>query len=209
MKTFLSALFLVSFHLVVSQKTIYQSETFETLSKNHKILAIIPFRAVLELDEKPEDTNLDTLKIQEGLAVQSAFETYFLKRKKRKGFTVEFQDTKLTNALLKKNGISESTIDVYTIKELSRILGVDGIVHGDLRINALISKGVSTSYDFISFITGKSDYGRIAVKVSDGQTDKLLWKYEKTINRKSGRNTNAIVESMMKQATRKFPYDKD
>lgn len=209
MKTFFSVLLLTSFHLALSQKTIYQSESFESLSKNHKTLAIIPFRAVLELDEKPEGANLDTLKTQEGLAVQSAFETYFLKRKKRKGFTVEFQDTKLTNAILKKNGINESNLDVYTIKELSKILGVDGIVHGDLRINALISKGVSTSYDFISFITGKSDYGRIAVKISDGQTDKLLWKYEKTISRKSGKNTNAIVESMMKQATRKFPYDKD
>ena len=35
-----------------SQKTIYQSDSFETLSSNHKTVAIIPFEARLELKNK-------------------------------------------------------------------------------------------------------------------------------------------------------------
>lgn len=197
-------------YLSFAQKAIYQSDAFEVLSKNHKMLAILPFAAKLELmDEKIlYRENLDDLEKKEGYEVQNALQNYFLKGNKRKNYKVDFQDIKNTNNILEKNGINISNIDIYTTQELCKILKVDGIISGNLTINALISKGVSTSYDFIAFITGKSDYGRIAIKVSDGSSGKLLWRYEKSINRKSGKNTFAIIEDMMKKATRKFPYDK-
>jgi len=204
-------LFFLSSVAIYGQKTIYQSESFEELSKDHKILAILPFHVILNLENdnllSPEEH--ERLKEQEGYAVQNALETYFLKKKQRKGFTVAFQNIKNTNAILEKHGITFETMDVHTTEDLCKILEVDGIVSGNLIASALISEGVSTSFDLVSFITGKSDYGRIAIKISDGKTNKLLWKYEKTISRKSGKNTYAIIESMMKQATRRFPYDKN
>ena len=94
-------------------------------------------------------------------------------------------------------------------KELCNILGVDGIISGNLTLRALISKGVPENpFDFFSLFK-KSDYGRIAIKISDGKTGKLLWKYEKTITRKSGRNTKAIIDAMMRKLSRKFPYDRE
>ena len=195
-----------------AQKNIYQSEKFESLSKNHKTLAIIPFLATLKLDDEKSfsQSQLETLEEQEGYAVQDALETYFLKRKKRKRFTVEFQDIKNTNAILAQNNITIKNIDIYTTKELCAILGVDGIISGNLTLRALISKGIpEDTFDFFSIFRGKSDYGRIAIKISDGKTGKLLWKYEKTITRKSGKNTQAIIEAMMRKMTRKFPYDKE
>ncbi|UNY97523.1 hypothetical protein MQE36_10545 [Zhouia spongiae] len=194
-----------------SQKTIYQSATFNDLSENHKVLAILPFDTLLDIADFDDLSAEETagLREKEAYAVQNALETYFLKRKKKKKLSVEFQNIKNTNAILEKNGITYKNIDIYTTKELAEILGVDGIINGNLRINALISEGVSTTYDFMSFITGKSDYGKIAIKISDGTTGKLIWKYENTITRKSGKNTIAIIESMMKKAARKFPYDKN
>ena len=197
-------------HYSFSQKAIYQSHAFEELSSNHKTLAILPFQTKLELmDEKIlYRENLHDLEKKEGYEVQNALQNYFLKGHKKKDYKVAFQDIKLTNSILTKNDIDINNLSIFTTQELCKILNVDGIISGNLNINALISKGVSTSYDFIAFITGKSDYGRIAIKVSDGITGKLLWKYEKTINRKSGKNTFEIIEDMMKKATRKFPYDK-
>lgn len=211
MKKILIILFLSVSYLGVAQKAIYENDAFETLSSHHETLAILPFSARLELDknEVHSESQLKELEEKEGYEVQNALENYFLKRQRRKEYVIDFQDTKNTNSILKKNGIDANNIGIYTTQELCKILNVDAIVSGNLTLNALISKGVSTSYDFISFITGKSDYGRIAIKVSDGSTGKLLWKYEKTITRKSGKNTHAIIEDMMKKATRKFPYDKE
>lgn len=211
MKKIVSLLLILCAIGLNAQKTIYESVHFEKFSKEHELIAIIPFIATLELDTKDYDVpeeDLLTLEKQEGLAVQDALESYFLKRKSRKKFSVEFQDVHNTNAILAKNNITLDNIDIYTTQELCEILEVDALVSGNLTLSALISKGVP-DLDFISIILGKSDFGRIAVKISDGESGKLLWKYEKTINRKSGKNTQSIIESMMKTAARKFPYDKD
>lgn len=195
----------------MSQKTVYENKSFEELASDHKELAIIPFHVLLNLknEEQLTESNLKALAEREGYAVQNAVESYFLKRKKRKKFSVNIQDIKNTNALLKKHNITISNIDEFTTQELCSILKVDGLVSGNLTLKALISQGVSTSFDFISFVTGSSDYGRIALKISDGDSGKLLWKYEQEITRKSGKNTHEIIESIMKKLVRKFPYDKE
>lgn len=194
---------------VSAQKNIYESEKFDELSQDHSNLAIIPFLTNLELKEKISSAELKDLKEKEGYAVQDALETYFSKRKKKKKFSVEFQNTKNTNAILKQNGISYDNIDVYGVKELAQILGVDGIISGTLDLNVLLSKGVPTEFSFLDYINGDANYGRIGVKISDGTTGKLLWKYEKQINKKSGKNTTDLIDLMMKLASRKFPYDRE
>nr|WP_223129352.1 hypothetical protein [Sinomicrobium weinanense] len=191
-----------------AQKTIYESSHFEELSKHHKTLAILPFFATLQLDQKESFSTeeLEKQEAREGYAVQNALESYFSRKKSRKGFSVNFQNIKNTNALLSKSNISMKNLDIHTTEELCKILGVDGIISGNLTLRKLISKGVE-SPSLFDIISGKSDYGRIAVKVSDGKSGKLLWKFEKTITRKSGKNTQDIIESIMKKASRKFPYN--
>ncbi|MEM7381686.1 MAG: hypothetical protein AAF361_10885, partial [Bacteroidota bacterium] len=95
------------------------------------------------------------------------------------------------------------------IKELSKILGVDGIISGNLDVNILLSRGIPAEFSFLDYILGDANYGRIGIKISDGKTGKLLWKYEKEINKKSGKNTDDMIDKMMKKATRRFPYDKE
>lgn len=192
-----------------AQKNIYESARFDELSKNHKVLAILPFLTNLDLKDQVSKKELNTLKEKEGYAVQNAFETYFSKRKKKKKLPVAFQNTKNTKAILSQNGINYQNIDVYTIKQLSEILGVDGIISGTLDLNVLLSKGVPTEFSFTDYFSGNANYGRIGVKISDGNTGKLLWKYEKQINKKTGKNTTDLIDRMMKLAIRKFPYERE
>ncbi len=208
-KRLISVLILLQVLLLQGQKNIYESDRFEDLSADHKVLAIIPFFTNLELKEGVDGADLKKLEEREGYAVQDALETYFGRGKKRKKFSVDFQNTKNTNAILAQNDINYSNIDTYTIKQLSEILEVDGIVSGNMDLNILLSEGIPSDFSFIDYILGDANYGRIGIKVSDGKTGKLLWKYEKEINKKSGRNTTDLIESMMKKATRKFPYDKE
>ncbi len=210
MKKVLGIIFLMFVLNSNAQKTtIYEHREFKELSGDHATLAIIPFLASLELeDQEISRITLIQLEKREGKAVQNALENYFLRRKAKKRFSVEFQDIKNTNAILAKNGISIDNIDIYTTQELCKILNVDGIISGNLSLNTLISESVP-ELGLLSIILGKSNFGRIAIKISDGQTGKLLWKYEKTITRKSGKNTNSIIEGMMKNAARKFPYDRE
>ena len=209
MKNILIIIFTLSCLGVSAQKNIYESEKFDELSQDHTNLAIIPFLTNLELKDEISSAELKDSEEKEGYAVQDALETYFSKRKKKKKFSVEFQNIKNTNAILKQNGISYDNIDVYSVKELAQILEVDGIISGTLDLNVLLSKGVPTEFSLLDYINGDANYGRIGVKISDGITGKLLWKYEKQINKKSGKNTTDLIDLMMKLASRKFPYDRE
>ncbi|SIT10241.1 hypothetical protein SAMN05421766_11031 [Zobellia uliginosa] len=209
MKKIFFAVLLLTTVLANAQKNIYESDKFDDLSDSHQVLAIIPFLANLELKDDISKGELSTLEQKEGYAVQNALETYFSKRKKKKKFSVEFQDVKNTNAILAQNNIDYNNIDVYTTKQLSEILGVDGIISGNMDLNVLLSKGIPTEFSFMDYFSGNADYGRIGVKISDGNTGKLLWKYEKKINKKSGKNTTDLIDRMMKLAARKFPYDRE
>tara|TARA_R110002049_G_scaffold80907_4_gene205715 strand:- start:8387 stop:9043 length:657 start_codon:yes stop_codon:yes gene_type:complete len=209
MKKTLLFITVLSICFAQAQKNIYENQNFDELSKDHKSLAIIPFITNLALKSNISEQELKTLKEKESYAVQNALETYFIRGNKKKKYAVEFQNTKNTNALLAKNNITSSTIDVYTTKELSKLLNVDGIISGNIDLNVLLSKGVSTDFNFMDYFNGNANYGRIGIKVSDGTSGKLLWKYEKEINKKSGKNTQDLIDGMMKKATRKFPYDKE
>lgn len=195
--------------LALGQKDIFESSRFEELSEGHEVLAIMPFITQLDLEQdisKEENTEFARL---EGYAVQDALETYFSRRKKRKKFNVDFQNVEETNALLLQNGVTYNNIDIYTVKQLSEMLGVDGIISGSLDLNVLLSKGVSTDFSLFDYFNGNANYGRIGIKISDGATGKLLWKYEKAITKKTGKNTDELIDKMMKAASRKFPYDKE
>ena len=194
---------------VNAQKNIYESSKFDDLSQGHEILAIMPFLTTLDLKDQVTKEELKQREEMEGLAVQNALETYFSKRKRKKKFSVDFQNTKNTNAILAKNNITYENIDIYTVKELSDILEVDGIISGNLDLNILLSKGIPDDFSFLDYFLGDANFGRIGIKISDGITGKLLWKYEKAINKKSGKNTDDLIDRMMKLATRKFPYDRE
>src|SRR5690606_7803426 len=202
-------LFLFASTLAFSQKNIYEHESFDAFAQEHELLAIVPFIAHLELKKKVDRDDLETLAEKEGHAVQNALETYFSKRKERKGFNVDFQNIRNTNAILARHGIDYGNIDTYTTQELCKILGVDGLISGTLNLNILLSKGVPTNFNFLDYFSGNEDNGRNGLKISDGKSRKLLWKYENEISKKTGKNTTELIERMMKTASRKFPYDKE
>ena len=79
----------------------------------------------------------------------------------------------------------------------------------NLNLNILLSEGVPTDFSFMDYFSGDANYGRIGLKISDGETGKLLWKYENVITKKTGKNTYELIDKMMRTASRKFPYDKE
>ncbi|MEC7264324.1 MAG: hypothetical protein VXW38_11335 [Bacteroidota bacterium] len=209
MKKIVFVFVLLASVIVSAQKNIYENTKFDELTEDHELLAIIPFIAHLELKKTVDHDELKVLAKKEGYAVQNALETYFSRRKKRKKFNVDFQNTHNTNAILAQNGIDYNNIDTYTTQELCKILEVDGIISGNLNLNILLSEGVPTDFSFMDYFSGDANYGRIGLKISDGNTGKLLWKYENGITKKTGKNTNELIDKMMRTASRKFPYDKE
>jgi|TARA_B110000977_G_C11074673_1_gene490713 hypothetical protein len=209
-KAFLSISILCIFftQVALGQKNIYENKQFKNISASHQSIAILPFLASVNLAQELSNEMQLELEASEGYAVQEALETYFLKIEKRKKYRVDFQNIKDTNVFLKKREVGYNSLDIYSIKELGDILGVDAIISGTITLNVQLSRGDAKKFKLLDYVTGNAKYGRIGIKISDVKTGKLLWKYEKQIDRKTGKNTVDLIGSMMRQASRKFPYEK-
>lgn len=209
-RTLLVLLALTTVFSYAQTREIYVNPEFNQLASDHRKIAILPFKVIMKLRPKQMQQmtreQLAQMQKDEGLAVQSALQTYFLKRKERHDFRVSFQDLATTNAHLAKNNITVDELDKYTPAELADILEVDAIITGILSTEKPMSEGASAALGVIVGFYGPTNSGKCTININDGATGDLLWKYEKTLSRSLGSDTNTIINTMMRKASRQLPY---
>ena len=194
-------------------KEIYTNPAFDTLSKDHKLLAILPFDVILNFRprerERLKPGDLEQMQKREGEAVQSALETYFLKRKEEEGLRVKFQDVGKTNALLARRKWNLDSLKIRTKEELADSLNVDGVISGLLATDKPLSEGSAVAIGILTdgWFFGPTNSGKCTINVHDGNSGELLWKYEKTLSRSLGSDIQTVINAMMRKASRKFPYE--
>ncbi len=205
---------LLSVTSLAQTREIYTSPNFNALAKTHKILAILPFKTTLSLRPQEVEKNggpagVASLEKREGLGVQSAVHSYFLKRRESNDLTIDVQDPARTNALLERNAITYETMAGFTTEEMAKILNVDGIVSGTFESTQPMSNGAAVAMSLLVGFGGATNTGKTSISINDGKTGELLWKYDKTLSRGFGSNTGTIITTIMRKASRQLPYDKD
>ena len=212
--TVLAVVVLVTTASFAQTREIYTNANFKTLAKDHKILAILPFKTTLTLRPKEVEkaggpAGVAALEKREGLGVQSAVHSYFLKRKESNDLIVDVQDPARTNALLERNAVTYETMSGFTAEELAKMLNVDGIVSGTFQSTQPMSNEAAIAMSVLVGFGGSTNTGKTMISINDGKTGELLWKYDKTLSRGFGSNTSTIITTIMRKASRQFPYDKD
>ena len=202
--------------LLASAQTreIYTSPKFKLLAKDHKTLAVLPFRTTLQLRPAEVKKNggiegVRVLEEREGLGVQSALQSYLLKQKGDNDITVDVQDVARTNALLAKNGMTSEKTLTMTMEELAQMLGVDGVISGTFESSQPMSGGAAVAMLMVGGFSGPTNTGKLVININDGRSGELLWKYDKSLARGFGSDTNSIITTIMRKASRQFPYSKE
>lgn len=195
-------------------REIYTNAKFRELAKDHKILAILPFRATLslrpaEVAKQGGPDGVHQLEEREGRDVQSALQSYFLKQKEDKDLLVDVQDIAKTNALLAQNSVTYDKLQAMTMEQLAQLLGVDGIISGAFESTQPMSNGAALAMTMVVGFGAPTNTGKLTININDGKTGELLWKYDKTLSRGLGSNTSTIVMVIMRKASRQFPYSKE
>ena len=212
MKKRLLILFLLGTAFSFGQTNLYEHPEFKTIAQDHKTIAILPFKAIIKLRPKQmkkiTEDELREMELKEGLAIQSALHSWFLKRKTQKKTDKNVQDPNRTNALLKKNNITFATIIEYTPEELAAILNVDAVISGVLKTNKPMSEGASMAIGLVFGFFGSTNSGTMEMSVNDGKTGELMWKYSKKLNRSLGSDTDTVINALMRKASRRLTYMK-
>lgn len=139
----------ITFYLLLivvasSCRSSYVSEDFQSVSKTHQRVAILPFHII---NNRPFPRGLSPkeqrqIRESESIAFQTSLIRQLLKKdsqRKAKQMKVQILSAQETNSLLRRKGIS--AINAYKIKpqQLARIIGVDAVVINTLHKNWFVT----------------------------------------------------------------------
>jgi len=190
-------------------KEIYEHPDFDSLTKEHKRVAILPFTVTLTDKAVPEGMTEEDLLFQkenEGYSFQSSVFSRFLKKSKK--YRISFQDIDKTNLLLKKNEITHDKLDDYSKDELAKILGVDAVISGQIQRDKPMKGGAAVALAVFTGFGAATNKAKMYLTIHNGGDGELLWKYNHRSAGGLGSDAESIVVPLMKQVARKFPYKK-
>ncbi len=207
-------LFLITFLLfgttVFGQTHLYEHPDFDQISNGHDMIAILPFKTSITL--RPKDmksmSNEQLMKMEEdeGLSIQSAMHSWFLKRDKKNKLKVNVLDPFTTNSKLNKMGVSAENFLDYTPDELADILGVDAVIMGTFETNKPMSEGASAALGLLVGFYGSTNKAVINMSIYDAKDGLLIANYNKGINGSMGSSTEDLINILMRKASRRISY---
>ena len=195
-----------------TQTRLYVNPAFGQKTKNHKVIAVLPFQVTLKLRPKQmrdiTPQQLTDMEYSQGKGIQSAMFSWFLARGKKGQLKVRVQDPMTTNAILGKKGITIKNITDYTPKELANFLGVDAVVMGTFETNKPLSTGASIALGVLTGFYGNTNKAVMNLFIYNGKDGEILVNYHKAVAGSLGSTVESMVNILMRKASRRIPYFK-
>jgi len=211
MKQTLIVLTAITIFITSCGPTIYKTADFSDKTSAHKIVAILPAEVNIQLrpNEMKKTTPEQISQSEEttGKDIQDKMYSWFLKRSDKFKYTVAFQDISKTNALLSQAGLSYSTIATKTKEQLCQLLGVDAVISSRSSMRKPMSEGAALAVGLLIGSWGSTNDVQTTISIHEGKKGELVWKYDYNASGSVGSSTDRLVNALMRNASRKFPYN--
>lgn len=209
MKHFLS-LAVISLLIVSCGPKIYTSSSFSSALAKHKTVAILPAEVTMQLRpneaKKVTQEQIDQTVMQTGYDIQDKMQSWFLRRSEKYHYSVTFQDVTKTNSLLKKAGIEYKDLKTTDRAQLAKMLGVDAVIQDRTSMEKPMSEGAAVAVGVLVGAWGATNQVQTTINIYDGSSGDLLWKYDYQAQGSVGSSSTKLVDALMRNASKKFPY---
>jgi hypothetical protein len=190
--------------------SIYLANDFRSYAPNHKTVAILPADVTISMrPNQARNTSAEqmrTLQQQTALDFQSRIYAWLLRRQQQSRYTVDFQDVATTNALLRKANLTDQDMRTLAPQDLAKALGVDAVLTTSVRTSKPMSDGAAVAVGLLVGAWGATNQANITVDIHEATGGKLLWKYDYVAAGSVGSSPESMVNALMRNASRKFPY---
>ena len=190
--------------------TIYLAKDFRDYAPKHKTVAILPADVTMQLRpnqaKKTDAAQQRATEIKSGLDFQEKIYAWLLRRGQQRGYTVTFQDVRQTDARLRESGIPTDQLRSRTPQELAKLLGVDAVLTTSVRTTKPMSDGAAIAVGLLAGAYGATNQANITVNIHEGNAGNLLWKYDYVAAGSVFSSPETIVDALMRNASKKFPY---
>ncbi|GAB3584141.1 hypothetical protein [Hymenobacter daeguensis] len=206
----LSAMLFLALLCASCGPSIYLANDFRSYAPKHKTVAILP--ATVSISMRPNQARntsaeqMRNLQQQTALDFQSRIYAWLLRRQQQSRYTVDFQDVALTNSLLRKANLTEEDMRTLAPQDLAKALGVDAVLTTSVRTSKPMSDGAAVAVGLLVGAWGATNQANITVDIHEATGGKLLWKYDYVASGSVGSSPEGMVNALMRNASRKFPY---
>ena len=205
--TFLSLVLIIS----ACAPKIYKSNDFDEVVAKHKIVAILPADVTIMLrpnqSKKMSADELEKNRESTGYAIQDKMYSWFLRRSDKFKYTVKFQDVSKTNSLLKEAGFTYRDIRIKSKESIAKLLGVDAVLSNITRMDKPMSEGAAIAIGVLFGASGTTNNVSTTIDIHEAKQGDLIWKYDYVANGGFGSSPENLVNALMRNASRKFPYN--
>jgi hypothetical protein len=211
MKTSFLAIWMVFLcTIALAQTHLYEHPQIDQYIAKHNKVAILPFKTSITLRPKDmksmSNEQIQKMEEDEGLSIQSAMHSWFLKREKNGKLKVSFLDPLTTNAKLRKMGVTSDNFQDYTPSELADILEVDAIIMGSFETNKPMSEGASVALGVLVGFYGNTNKAVLNMSIYDSEEGLQIANYNKAISGTIGSSTEDLINILMRKASRRISY---
>lgn len=211
-KILLISLLLLQGIIVFGQTRLYENPKFDEIAKNHKIIAVLPFKASVTLRpkqmEKITPEQFERMEKSEGEGIQGALFSWFLRREEQRRLKVKVQPISTTNAKLNQAGLSIENFATKTPQEIAAILEVDAVVMGTFETSKPMSEGASLALGALFGFWGPTNNAVLNLFIYNGQDGDVLVNYNKGVSGSVGSSTEDLINVLMRKASRRIAYTK-
>lgn len=192
---------------------IYKSSEFSSVASTHKTVAIIP--AIVSIQLRPNQAKKLTIEDihnseqETGYSMQDKMYSWLLRRNDKMNFTVQFQDVSKTNELLKQANINYTDLKHTSKKTLADLLGVDAVISANVSLEKPMSEGASIAVGALTGFWGSTNAATITIDIHEHTNGDLIWKYDYNSSGSAFSSANQLVDGLMRNASKKFPYKQD
>lgn len=183
-------------------KIFYSPDAF-SLSKNHKIIAIVPPSVSISAKKKIDAEALKEQQKTESLNIQKELYAWILKRKMQGNFSQEVLDIETTNAKLNNIGYPNR---VLTPGEMADALGVDAVLSSNFALSKPMSQGSAVALNLLFGTYNTTNEVRVSVDIHDRSKKKLIWNYTHTYSGGMWSTSASLINELMRHISKKMPY---
>jgi hypothetical protein len=178
------------------------------------VYAVLPFEVSIEKKLQFAKSTPEMLRAQEkaeSVQCQSAVYQYLMSHKK--DYHVTFQDIDETGIMLRRKNLTYEKARNLTKAELTKILGVDGLLTGRFYRKESIDSNVGkalTAFAVKDASLGlvKADEATLSLTLYSAADKAVIWTYqnEDSMSLGSGGTPEDLTTLVMQRAARKFPF---
>lgn len=200
MKQFLLIIIVI---FAISCEPVYQAENTAQIVKQHRTIAILPTRALIEIKNTGEADKIKAQEKLEGQKLQSGLYDRFQERIKIKNLDIVILPNDSTNKILNKTNIIISQTSYQKIAEL---LNVDAIVVSKVSMAKPLTNAEAF---FSSLLAGPGFNSKVTtadISIIDRSSGRMFWNFTWE-NSGTFISADALTKSLMKSAVTRFPYN--